>query len=66
MLKADNPCYKCLERHIVCHAKCEKYKDWAKKLEDDKRKVMNERNAELDVIGHIVDTIKSNKKRNHR
>ena len=66
MLKADNPCYKCSDRHIVCHASCEKYKDWAKKLENDKRKVMNERNVELDVIGHIVDTIRSNKKRNHR
>lgn len=25
-----NPCYKCAEREVGCHSKCEKYKAWAK------------------------------------
>ena len=25
-----NPCYKCADREVGCHSKCDKYKAWAK------------------------------------
>lgn len=25
-----NPCYKCTDRQVGCHSKCEKYQQWKK------------------------------------
>ena len=30
---SNNPCYKCAERKVGCHGKCEKYQEWNKKRE---------------------------------
>lgn len=27
---ANNPCYKCEDRHVGCHSTCEKYKEFCK------------------------------------
>ena len=30
------PCYKCPDRHIKCHAECEKYKEYTKHQQEIK------------------------------
>ena len=29
-----NPCYKCPDRHAGCHAECEKYAAWRRKMDE--------------------------------
>lgn len=33
-----SPCMGCKERHLKCHAECEKYNAFKKGIEDDKQK----------------------------
>ena len=37
----NNPCYKCTERKVGCHTKCDKYKEFKEKLSElrDKERV---------------------------
>lgn len=32
-MKINNSCYGCKERHLGCHANCEKYKEYVKALD---------------------------------
>lgn len=47
----NNPCFGCAERHLKCHAECEKYKAW---LEDyrDKHKGSKRRS---EFVGYVAE-----------
>ena len=49
MRKATAPCYKCEERQLGCHSSCEKYKEYAGIVEQNRteRAEANERNYGL-------------------
>ena len=36
MKKPKAPCYQCEERHIGCHSTCERYKDYAGLIADNR------------------------------
>lgn len=38
-----SPCFECEERHMRCHAECEKYKAFKQGIEEDKQKVADYR-----------------------
>lgn len=38
-----NPCYKCEERHMHCHAECEKYQQFAEENEKLRETLFKER-----------------------
>ena len=40
---SNNPCYKCAERKVGCHGKCEKYQEWNKKREELRQKIYKEK-----------------------
>lgn len=35
----DSPCFGCEERHMRCHAECERYKVFKQGIEEDKQKI---------------------------
>lgn len=44
----DNPCYKCKDRKVGCHATCERYSEFREKLEEfNKRKRREARDNNL-------------------
>lgn len=51
------PCYGCADRHIKCHAECERYKEWLNKLEAIKR----EREKSLEYTRYLADKAKKHK-----
>ena len=62
----NDPCYKCDDRVIGCHSKCKKYIEWAASRRELNEKIARERNLNALAIGHVVSTIRRNKKRSHR
>lgn len=60
------PCYECEDRSVGCHSKCEKYKQWAEERREVNAKITKERNIDALVIGHVVGTIRRNKKHVNR
>lgn len=64
-MEISDPCYKCLDRHISCHADCEKYIKWSRKLEERRQKIIEVRNAESLVTAHVINSINKNKRHRH-
>lgn len=62
----SDPCYECKDRAIGCHSKCEKYIEWAEKRKEVSKKIIEERNADALITGHVVSAIRRNKKRSNR
>lgn len=57
------PCFKCLDRHKECHAKCEKYSAW-KSDRESKRTIINEnKQQENSYYSYLGKTIKKIKKK---
>ena len=48
-MKPKPPCHNCENRHIGCHAECEKYIDFRKKL-DDYNEVVKQDTLERTII----------------
>lgn len=55
----DNPCWKCTEREIGCHAKCERYLSWQKEHIAENRA---RRDSEV-YTGYVVDSNMRRKKK---
>jgi hypothetical protein len=49
-----NPCYKCTDRQVGCHSKCEKYKKWKK----ESNKKRDAKFIDREYESYISDTIK--------
>lgn len=43
----DSPCYGCEDRHVGCHAECEKYQAWAERQERLREEDQERRNGEI-------------------
>lgn len=60
-MAADNPCWKCTERNIGCHAVCKRYLDWQKEHIAENRA---RRDSEaLDYTGYVVESTTRRKKK---
>ena len=46
------PCKDCVERHESCHSSCDKYVDWRRMLDEQKRKIYSVKTAEREVRNH--------------
>lgn len=57
----DNPCWKCTEREIGCHAKCERYLTWQKEHIAENR-ARRDSDA-LHYVGYVVDSTVRRKKK---
>ena len=62
----NDPCYKCDDRSIGCHSQCEKYIKWAGDKRELNKIITRERNIDALVIGHVVSSIRRNKKQSNR
>lgn len=65
-MKSDDPCYECNKRTIGCHSKCDEYIEWAKKRREVNEKISTDRKLNALVIGHVVNSIRRNRKHRHR
>lgn len=48
-----SPCYKCTERHPLCHAECVKYRAAKEEHEARCKKVNDRNNAETVIVDYI-------------
>ena len=65
MALKTNPCYKCSNREVGCHAKCEKYISWIKEREEsikDYRQHLSDTNL---LYGYITANKTRNLKKKH-
>lgn len=46
----NDTCYNCQERELLCHSKCEKYKQYRQMLD----KIIKKKSEENNYIGHVV------------
>lgn len=44
------PCKECDERHVNCHADCDKYKCWKNEFEEHKRKISETQKADRIIV----------------
>lgn len=57
------PCIECAERSEICHAQCEKYHDWAKKLRAAKHASREKNGGAWDANNRIIDSCIRHRKR---
>ena len=50
--KENNPCYGCTERKSMCHAGCQKYKEFKENLQAQKDKMYEENKAKYDIANY--------------
>lgn len=60
------PCYECEDRVIGCHSNCKKYIQWAEERREVNAKIIREKNIDALITGHVVGTIRRNKKHVNR
>lgn len=48
-LYANNPCQGCEDRHVGCHAECERHQEWVAEKDRQKAIVTAARDRELDL-----------------
>ena len=63
---SNDPCYKCEEREIGCHSECGRYGKWVEEIHRMNKLISKERNLDALATGHVVSTIRRNKKRKNR
>lgn len=56
-----SPCYECRTRQIGCHGSCQAYTSFRAK----KDAAIQQRNAENDVTGFLIDQVEKNVRRNY-
>ena len=61
-----SPCKDCSDRHIGCHAECDKYKAFKKALNNEHRKEYKQHNAENRATRHEVDSKERTLKRQRK
>jgi hypothetical protein len=60
-MAADNPCWKCTEREVGCHAVCERYLQWQKEHIAENRA---KRDSDAPIYaGYVVDSTVRRKKK---
>ena len=46
----NNPCFKCPDRKLGCHASCEKYQAWSIEEQDRKNLIYKNRRKEIEEL----------------
>lgn len=64
--KKDNPCKDCSDRHVGCHATCERYLEWQTTYYEYKEKVFTERSKQNRLDKYSIDRSIAAKKRYRR
>ena len=57
-----NPCYKCEDREVGCHSKCEKYQEFASR----RKSIGDLKRSQFDATGYDVDKDLKRRKQWHR
>ena len=55
MMNKACPCIECAERSEICHAQCERYHDWAKKLRAAKCAARDKNSGVRDANVRVID-----------
>ena len=61
-----SPCYKCEERHDLCHSHCEKYIAYRKRLDDINEAQRKERETQYALDSYEIKKTDSLKKRKRK
>lgn len=61
-LAKENPCYKCTDREVGCHGRCDKYKAWRQKYTDQNEKIFAIKGAIVMIEDYQVNEARRRKK----
>lgn len=59
----NSPCKDCTERHVGCHAECEKYRKAKEETEEAKEKQRLHKETEAYFADYAMDVIRRNRNR---
>jgi hypothetical protein len=65
MSKPNVPCHECPERHINCHAECDKYKAYKEDNIERVRTIRQGRREDAIVSDHLIKVALKSKRRYH-
>jgi len=66
MISTDNPCWKCTERELRCHGRCQKRAEWEKKRSEESERINTARREERKRNAYVFEHIEKSKKRRHK
>lgn len=66
MHKIEDPCYECRKRKVRCHSKCNQYNEWKEKRKKESDNIKREREVDVMIRAHIIETVERGRKYKHK
>ena len=52
--ESEIPCFKCTERYVGCHGKCDRYASYVSEKEEQKKKIFQMKENNIAAIEHAI------------
>jgi len=62
-MKPKSPCLDCVDRHLGCHAECEKYLEFKNKSDEQRERIFRERERENISMSYIQEDVRKKRRK---